>query len=241
VPRVEEADELYGLPLDEFVAARTALAKRLRQEGRADEAAEVGGLRKPSLALWAVNRAARRRAAELEALLAAADRVRGGDPDGDQELRGAVASLAETAAAELRDAGHAASDGTLQRVATTLRAAAASEGEERRALARGALDRELEPAGFEAMAALAAARPPRSAPGTPDGRSRRDAELRARVEEAERALAAARDREREARAEAERRARDAERARREADRAAADVEGAERALERARSRAGLSE
>jgi hypothetical protein len=56
---VDEADELYGLALDAFVPERDALAKRLRADGRRDEANEVKALRKPSVAAWAVNQAVR--------------------------------------------------------------------------------------------------------------------------------------------------------------------------------------
>ena len=38
----DEVERLLGLPLDEFTSARNEAAKRLRKEGRADEAAEVG-------------------------------------------------------------------------------------------------------------------------------------------------------------------------------------------------------
>ena len=54
-----EPDDLYGLPLDRFVAERGALAKALRADGRRDEASRVAALRKPSVAAWAVNQLAR--------------------------------------------------------------------------------------------------------------------------------------------------------------------------------------
>ncbi|HVM18146.1 MAG TPA: hypothetical protein VM290_11250 [Gaiellaceae bacterium] len=235
MPRVDEADELYGLPLDEFVAARTALARRLRQDGRADDAAEVAGLRKPTVPLWAVNQLARRRGREVAALLEAAERLRSGGADGaDDRLRRSLAALVRSASDVLEEGGHAASDATLQRVGTTLRAAAASDGEERELLRRGALDRELEPTGFEAMAALAASAspPPRRSERRADGAA---AKRRARVEAAEAALREARARARDLAREADRAEREATRARTAAERAAADVEKGERALARARS------
>ena len=54
-----DVDELFGLPLDEFIPERTALAKSLRAEGRRDEAKEVAATRKPSVAAWAVNQLVR--------------------------------------------------------------------------------------------------------------------------------------------------------------------------------------
>jgi hypothetical protein len=44
-------DELYQLPLDEFTAARNALAKSLKGE----EAESVKRLQKPTIVPWAVN------------------------------------------------------------------------------------------------------------------------------------------------------------------------------------------
>ena len=232
--RVPEADELYGVPLDEFVAARTALAKRLRVEGRGDDAAEVGGLRKPPVPLWAANQVARRRPDELRALLDATDALRAGR-GGDEELRRATTAIAAAVREVLDEAGHAASDATVQRATTTLRAAAASAGEEREALERGALDRELEPTGFEAMAAFAGAAPGgRAKPAARDGRDA--AKRRERVEAAEAELREAKARARELRREADEVGRAAERARLEADRADTAAEKAERALSRARSR-----
>lgn len=50
-----EAWELYAVPPAGFVAARTAAVKRLRGEGRKEEAKEVAALRRPSVAAAAVN------------------------------------------------------------------------------------------------------------------------------------------------------------------------------------------
>ncbi len=54
------AEELYGLPLAEFVAERDALARSLKKAGEAVEAERVKGMRKPSVAAWVVNQAVRR-------------------------------------------------------------------------------------------------------------------------------------------------------------------------------------
>jgi hypothetical protein len=42
---VTDPDELYGLPLDEFIPARAALVKSLRTDGQRDEAERVSKLR----------------------------------------------------------------------------------------------------------------------------------------------------------------------------------------------------
>src|SRR4051812_35504785 len=83
-------DELYGLALDEFVPRRDALAKRLRADGRREEAAEVAALRKPSVAAWAANQAIRSQphaARELwsagDDLIAAHEAIIAGKKSGD--------------------------------------------------------------------------------------------------------------------------------------------------------------
>jgi hypothetical protein len=135
-------------------------------------------------------------------------------------------SLVAAAGELLEEAGHAATDATRQRVAATLRAAAADErhAEELRA---GRIEQELEPAGFASMAALA------GAPGgrlRPERREERAAPKR-RLAEARDAVSAARDRARELGRRADEAERAARRARAEADRAEADLQRAERRLE----------
>ena len=64
-----EAGRLYGLPLDEFTAARDARARELRQDGEREKAAEVAALRKPVLAAWVVNMLARDERADVRELV----------------------------------------------------------------------------------------------------------------------------------------------------------------------------
>src|SRR5262249_53652356 len=45
----DERDDLADVPPEEFVAARDALAKKLKSEGKSDEAATVKKLRKPTV------------------------------------------------------------------------------------------------------------------------------------------------------------------------------------------------
>src|ERR671929_141560 len=71
-----QPDDLYGLPLDRFIAERGALAKALRGEDRRDEAAEVAKLRKPSAAAWAVNQLVRTQGRAVGELFDAGDAVR---------------------------------------------------------------------------------------------------------------------------------------------------------------------
>ena len=79
-PATDEADaaedDLYGLPLAEFTAARNALAKRLKGAGDKESAARVQALKKPSLPAWALNQVARRHPEAVQRLLEAGDAVR---------------------------------------------------------------------------------------------------------------------------------------------------------------------
>jgi hypothetical protein len=155
----QAGDELFGLPPEEFVAARDELARRLRREGDAEAAKQVKALRRPSLSAWAVNRLARERGRALGPLLAAGERLRAAHQaalagEGAAELRSAakaereaVAGLVETALELLREAGHPTTDATRDRVAATLHAAAASP-EAADLVRNGRLTTDLDPSGF---------------------------------------------------------------------------------------------
>ena len=71
-----DIDALFRLPLGEFTAARNALAAKLKNAQRADEAARVMGLAKPPVSAWAVNQLYWRHREPFERLLAAGDRLR---------------------------------------------------------------------------------------------------------------------------------------------------------------------
>ncbi|MDQ3953583.1 MAG: hypothetical protein M3279_11585, partial [Actinomycetota bacterium] len=124
---IDEPDDLYGLPLEEFTAARNALAKSLEDEGRADEAGRVKKLKKPPVSAWAVNQLARQEPAEVARLLDLVDRLREARSAADIQALGArrrelVAKLTRRAGELAVAAGHAASQTTLQRVTQTLQA-----------------------------------------------------------------------------------------------------------------------
>lgn len=65
----EVADELYGLPPGEFVAARNAAAKEAKAAGDRDLAAAITALAKPTKAAWLVNQLVRARRDEVRPLL----------------------------------------------------------------------------------------------------------------------------------------------------------------------------
>jgi hypothetical protein len=210
----EISDRLYGLPAAEFVSARDAAARELRQAGLRAEAESVKELRKPTAAAAATNRLVRERRREVEAFLAAAKTWREAQV-GQGDVRAAGAR--ERALLEqLVDAG---GEGVRQ----SLQAAAVDSGAAQELLA-GRLERELEPRGFGTLTAdlpPAAARKPRppSAAATkkaPDGRRARE-----KLADAKRTLAAA---------EAE-----ARRAKRQWQSAEAEVQRARKAVEKAQA------
>jgi hypothetical protein len=70
------ADELYALPVDEFIPTRTARVKEARAAKDRDLAAAIGALRKPSTSAWVVNLLARERADLVDQLLELAEALR---------------------------------------------------------------------------------------------------------------------------------------------------------------------
>jgi hypothetical protein len=155
-------EDLYGLPLEEFTPARDALAKELKAAGRKDEAAEVKSLRKPSLAAWALNRAARDHGDAIAALRTAGADLRGAQDEalsGDaRRLRDAGRALGEEidrvaalAADALRSAGRPATAAQQEKLAATLRTAAVDDAAGD-VLARGVLVDDLEATGFTLLA-----------------------------------------------------------------------------------------
>ena len=53
-----DAERLLAVKPEEFVEERARIARRLRDEGRAEDARAVAGTKKPPLVVLAVNRAA---------------------------------------------------------------------------------------------------------------------------------------------------------------------------------------
>src|SRR5256885_6415963 len=161
-----EIDELFALPLDEFTAARNELARRLKNEGDAEAAEQVRGLAKPSVPAWAVNQLARHDPEDVRSLLNVGARLRSaqerslqGERAADElraaqaEERDLVRKLTQRAGELVRAAGRPATGATLDRVSSTLRAAAL--GEPGRTLLReGRLSGEVEVSGFDAFAGL---------------------------------------------------------------------------------------
>lgn len=173
----DEVDELFKLPLAEFTDARNALAKRLKQSGRANDANLVKTLTKPSVSAWTVNQLYWDHRDEFETLLAAGRRVREAQVSGAasrlSEMRTALdarhkalVELSDLAASLLRDSGSNPSPETIRRITTTLEAVSAlADGP-----SLGRLTQDVDPPGFESLASFmagtgtvkASAKPPRA-------------------------------------------------------------------------------
>jgi hypothetical protein len=244
----DEVDRLYSKPLAEFTAARDALARALRRNGDTEAAQEVKALRKPTVSAWAINQLARKERMKVRSLLVAGETLRaahadllgGGQPEkvrkaADAE-RNAIKHLVASAATILSEEGHTPSENMLDRIATTLRAAAVDD-EARTLLERGRLTADLDPSGFGPLALVPAAPAPkrgkRGAASDATARRRTAAEervgaLRAEVKELAEVLSAA-----EARLVAAER--DLRAAERDARGARAKYERAERRLESAQA------
>lgn len=160
----DEVDDLFKLPLAEFTDARNALAKRLKQSGRADDANLVKTLTKPSVSAWTVNQLYWNHRVAFDRLLAAGQRFHKAQASGlagkVADLRGsldarreALLRLSELAESLLSDAGHSPSPDTIRRVTTTLEAvsahASASDGP-----TLGRLSQDVDPPGFELLASF---------------------------------------------------------------------------------------
>jgi hypothetical protein len=258
----DEADQLYELPLSEFTSARTDLEKRLRKDGKREEAAEVKALRKPTAPAWALNRVARREPKAVKELIQAGQRVRDAQEKllagGDRKPLDRAASAQREATKELvRAAVRAAEEGGVgtgaafeEKVGQTLRAAAADD-EVAEQFAAGRLVREREAVGLFGLDVPAAA-PARERPapkkkrksGDKGDEAARHAEAaeRRRAENLERkrlsALEAARKAEQRARRAAEAAERATAKERATAERAIKRLEKAESDEESARAKLG---
>jgi hypothetical protein len=206
-------EDLYVLPLDQFTVARDDLARRLKVDGKEDEAKRVAKLRKPSVAARALNRVARDDPKAVARLLESHRRLR---EAGSREALEDASRLRREMVATLTDAAmsglETGSQQTRDRINRTLLAVATDAGGEAD-LQAGTLVRELEPTGVgwgdlgippppppdpaeEANRLLAAAR--ELAVQTQERSDAADAE----VERAKAALAAAKDRAKQAKSEA---------------------------------------
>jgi hypothetical protein len=176
-----EIDALYTGSPESFVAARDALAKRLREDGSAEEAAAVKALRRPTVAACALNRLAHERPKSLQPLFDLARDLRKAQRGALSGLRGAalreavrrrrsvVDALADEALA-LLEAGGRPAESQREAITRTLEAASADPGSAD-AVRAGRLERELQrPTGFGELTGLAPV--PDAAGGEPEAGAR---------------------------------------------------------------------
>jgi hypothetical protein len=155
----DRADALYGLPLEQFVAERGALAKALRAEGDRTGADEVRRLPKPTIAAWAVNIAVREHPDATRALAEAArllsdvqqELLAGGRPSALRE----ASERARAAVEALVAAAPASGTATVDNVRATLQAAAVDPNVLAEVTA-GRIARERAASGFGGLAAAGA-------------------------------------------------------------------------------------
>ena len=159
-----ELDALFRLPPAEFTAARNALAARLKKAARVEDAEQVKGLMKPPVTAWAVNQLYWRHREAFDRLLDTGERFRkaqasqlsgkGADLRAPLEARRtSLAELVKLAAATLREAGSSATPDSMRRITTTLEALS-TFGRLPEAPPAGRLVDDIEPPGFETLAAL---------------------------------------------------------------------------------------
>jgi hypothetical protein len=232
----DRLSELYALALDEFTAARDALAKELHDGGEREAAAEVKKLRKPNQAAWAVNQAVRADPAEAGKLVNAGRRLADAQAGalkgaGAAELREAMTGMQEAVERMMVVVERAAGDagggtGTMDRARETLRAVASDE-DLREAFEAGRLTRDREAVGFGAAATTSK----RGGTKTSRKQDRKTTPKRAAGESAR--LRDAETKARKAQRAAEAAGRKVEAARSQRDKAQAALEDTQRRLEQA--------
>jgi len=245
MPAVRETtagDELFRLPLSEFTAARNALAAKLKKAGDSEESDRIKALSKPPVSAWVANQLYWKHRVAFDRLLGAGEQFRNAQAaqlaGKSADLRGpldarreALGEVTKLAAEVLREAGHPSSPEVMRRIMTTLEAVA-TYGTHPGAPAAGRLTADIDPPGFEVLAALVPGGSHR--PGTAKGHAAPRVIPFNQPKPRQGARKAADDREDSRRAEQARRERqnEARKALQEAERALVETR---RAAERARA------
>jgi hypothetical protein len=160
----DDIDALFQLTPPEFVTARNALATQLKKAGQNDVARRVKALPKPSTSAWTVNQLYWKHRAAFEKLLANGERFRqaqvsrlaGKGTDIHKllnERREELSAMSRLAAQILQRSSGAAPSGVMRRITATLEALSAY-GTLAGAPSAGRLVEDVDPPGFDALAAL---------------------------------------------------------------------------------------
>jgi hypothetical protein len=206
-PLLEIADELYGLPQEEFTPARDAKAKELK--GEKDLAAAVKKLKKPSVAAWVVNLFVRREGAQVEQVIAVGTALREAQDGMDgaelraltKQRRQLTSAVTQQARVLAKDEGVKVTQSVADQVEATL-TAAMLDPDCAKAVRSGLLTAALSSTGVDTVDVAGAAAVPEAlgfeatptsgeAPARPDLHVVPDDEDARRREEAETALTAA--------------------------------------------------
>ena len=245
MPAVQETtagDELFRLPLSEFTSARNALAAKLKKDGDSEESDRIKALAKPPVSAWVVNQLYWKHRGAFDRLFAAGEQFRNAQAaqlaGKSADLRGpldarreALGELTKLAAEILREAGHPSSPEMMRRIMTTLEALA-TYGNHPGAPPAGRLTADIDPPGFEALAALVPAGTHRSGAAKGQAAPRVIPFNQPKPQRAARKAADDREDSRRAEQELRERQNEARKALREAERALVE---ARRAAERARA------
>jgi hypothetical protein len=149
-------DDLYRLPPDEFVAARTALAKTLT----GDDAKRVKALQKPTVVPWSVNQVYWHARDVYDRVLKAGEKLRDAQLTAlkgrASDVRGATTAHREAVAAAVKAASRLATDaGARPDPEPLARMFEALSLQKTTSEQHGRFTKPLQPQGFEALAGIA--------------------------------------------------------------------------------------
>lgn len=143
-----------------FISARDALARRLGDDGRVDDAATIKALRKPTVAAWALNQLAEGDPDGVQALVDAGAEVRAAQQAALSSKRGATERLREATAARRTSVARLASV-AVEALARTGRGADAHT----EAIVHGLETASVDPASGESLITGTFERPPAAPAG----------------------------------------------------------------------------
>lgn len=151
----EVADELYGLPLEQFTKTRNERAKAIKADGDKELAETVKSLPKPSVAPWVVNMLVRHDTEQLEQVLALGESLRQAQAElaGDQireldkQRRKLTHAITVQGRGLAKDLGQSVSQAVATQIEETLHAAMA-DADAAAAVRTGQLVEPLKATGF---------------------------------------------------------------------------------------------
>ncbi len=184
------ADDLYGLPPEQFIAARLKYEKQAKQAGDRDLAARIRALAKPTVTAWLANQFTREHKAELQPFFELGGELREATRtlDGEQlrqlsrQQHQLVEALVQQGRQLARAAGRTISEDTARGLDDTLRAALADE-QAAELLLTGRLSQALHSDGFVTTPEAGSSAPPER----PPAKSASTAASKRRTEERQRA------------------------------------------------------